>query len=56
MMVSMGMRKRKVFEIKSFFLKKRRYFLRVFCFFWPACYWEVIFTGIIQTGFELSVR
>ena len=36
--------------------KKVSYFLLVFCLFWPVRYMEVIFTGIIQTGLELSVR
>ena len=46
----------KMFKIKSFSKKKISYFLLVFCFFWPVRYWEVIFTGIIRTGLELSVR
>ena len=32
----------KMFKIKSFSKKKISYFLLVFCFFWPARYWEVI--------------
>ena len=43
----------KMFKIKS--LKKNSYFVLVLCSFWPARYWEVIFTGKIQTGLELSV-
>ena len=35
--------------------KKVSYFLLVFYCFWPVCYWEVIFTGIIQIGLEPSV-
>ena len=34
--------------------KKVSYFLLVFCCFRPVCYWEVIFTGIIQIGLEPS--
>ena len=39
---------------QSHFEKKN--FLLEFCFLRPVRYWEVIFTGIIQTGLELSVR
>ena len=44
-----------MFEIKSF-LKEISVFLLVFCLFWPVRYWEVIFTEIIETGLEISVR
>ena len=44
-----------MFKIQLFF-KKISYSLLVFCFFWPVRYWEIIFTGLIQTGLELSVR
>ena len=46
-----------MFKIKSFLQKKKKSVISHVCFvfFWPVCYWEVIFFGIIQTGLEHSV-
>ena len=53
-----NVKKKKVLRYlkQSHFEKTISYFLLVFCFFWSVRYWEVILTGIIQIGLELTVR